>query len=77
MCMTIADYRWQHLIHHNIYGSNNDPDYVRLAELNIVNLNSDNCTALIFGLIVCFLKYLIGWVKAVGTHPRNIGLWLA
>lgn len=77
MGMTVAGYRRQHFIHHNSYGSDKDPDYVRLQELNIYNLISDNSTALIFGLVVRFPKYWIGWMKAIGTRPRNIGLWLA
>lgn len=77
MCMTVAGYRQQHLLHHNCYGSYKDPDYVRLTELDIDNLTSDNSTALIFGIIARFPKYLIGWMKAIGTHPHNIGLWLA
>ncbi|MER5357178.1 fatty acid desaturase family protein [Streptomyces sp. NPDC002785] len=76
----ISAYRTSHLLHHGRFGTAEDPDRYRYAELDLEALPRTSLGAFAAGVTRRLLRYQLGWLRELRTNalaPLVTLLWSA
>ncbi|MET8810495.1 fatty acid desaturase family protein [Streptomyces sp. NPDC004549] len=63
----LAAYRESHLRHHGRFGTSDDPDRRRYAELDLEGLRRSSAAAFTASVLARAVRYQLGWVREVGS----------
>ncbi len=71
--MTVAAFRDAHRRHHDQFGSELDPDFVRYAELRIEAIDvSGGIASMLRSCAKLMPKYTLGWIRAAGMNKAGL-----
>ncbi|CAM5548384.1 hypothetical protein SBADM41S_06728 [Streptomyces badius] len=74
----ISAYRTSHLLHHGRFGTAEDPDRYRYAELDMEALPRTSARLFVAGVCTRLLRYQLGWLRELRTNalaPLVALLW--
>lgn len=73
----IKTYRDSHHLHHGVFGTNRDPDWIRYQELEIEGIHRGRVIPFAQAVIRRLPRYQLGWLHSFSAEPLHLVLSIA